>query len=190
MSSTPSKITRQALSGDLVTFCLLASVAFAIGFLANQFRDLPLPIVYQSRSERLQSSVARIAESQIATPKTTPNTPLTLPERISLAEFQEIVEKAGTTIVDARPEIFHRLGHVPGALALPRDDFENYYRKNQDRLTGDKNKTIVIYCSGDACEDSKLVEAALKQLGHSRISIFPGGWNEWTAAGLPEETTE
>jgi predicted sulfurtransferase len=68
------------------------------------------------------------------------------------------VESKRGLVLDARPEIFHRLGHVPGALSLPRDDFETGYAALKEKLEADRSQPIVIYCSSASCEDSGLVK--------------------------------
>lgn len=113
-----------------------------------------------------------------------------LPGEISLDQMSDLVDEKKVLVLDARPEIFHRLGHIPGALSLPRDDFENGYKSLQSRLEGDLRQPIVVYCSSASCEDSKLVKDSLAQLGYQRVSIFPGGWSEWTGAGRAEEVTQ
>ena len=47
---------------------------------------------------------------------------------------------------------------------------------------------IIVYCSGGDCHDSRLVANALLSLGFSNVSVFTGGWDAWSAAGLPAST--
>ena len=104
--------------------CLLATFALCGGMVLNQFRETPLPLVYQSKAARLRDSVRRIASQQVV-PAPTPASRQS--ERLGLEEFSSYVKNKQGLILDARPELFHRLGHVPGALSLPRDDFEKAY---------------------------------------------------------------
>ena len=106
---------------------------------------------------------------------------------VSLEEFRAFVERGEAVVVDARPEVLHRLGHVPGASSLPVKDFKASYAKHRSRLEADKGALVVIYCSGVDCEDSTLVRKALGRQGHTRIVIFKGGWDAWTEAGYPVE---
>lgn len=177
-------VSRQILQADLLTVWLLATTSLCAGLLLNQFRDKPLPLVYQSKEERVMAAVEQIAFA--------PETARTadVPEYMGLEEFRGLVESKEAVVLDARPEIFHRLGHVPGALSLPREDFEASFALHRSRLESDKGALIVIYCSGSACEDSDLVRKALHRLGFTRVSVFKGGWAAWTSAGLPEERTQ
>jgi 3-mercaptopyruvate sulfurtransferase SseA len=93
-------------------------------------------------------------------------------------------------VFDARPEIFHRLGHIPAALSLPREDFENAYKTFQTELERDRTQPLILYCSSASCEDSTLVQKSLQALGYSNVAVFSGGWAEWQEKGLPEEAKQ
>lgn len=167
----------------VIVFIGLASLC--LGLLINQYRAQPLPLKYQTKEERLASVVAKIsAQNQ------SPISTITLPKELTLEQFQVFVEKKQGIVLDARPEIFHRLGRVPGALSLPREDFENGYAILKNKLEQDKNQPIAVYCSSSSCEDSHLVEKALVKLGYTNIAVFSGGWAQWTEAGLVEEKTQ
>lgn len=183
MTNSPSK--KSHLGADLITLWVLAMTAVVIGLLINQFRDQRLPLVYQGKEERMMKSVEKIARK--AAPAVAADDGI-FPESLSLEEFQVFVEEKRGPVLDARPEIFHRLGHVPGAISLPREDFEAAFTANRAVLEPMKNAPIAVYCSSASCEDSKLVRKALAQLGFTKVGIFDGGWSAWTGAGLPEES--
>ncbi len=179
---------RSQLRADLIGCWLIATAALCAGLVINQFRDTPLPLMYKPKAARIDDAVAKIVTEPTSDAESLRSQPNALPARLTLEEFQIFVDRKQGLVIDARPEIFHRLGHVPGALALPRDDFETFYRQHQSILESDKTQALVIYCSGGSCEDSDLIESALRKLGYTQISIFQGGWSEWKNAGLPEET--
>ena len=172
---------------DLMILWLLATSALCGGMLINQFRESPLPLVYKSKAGRMHDSVQRIASKQVV-PAQAPASHL--PERLNLEEFSAYVEKKQGLVLDARPEIFHRLGHVPSALSLPRDDFEVGYAALKAKLEADRSQPLVIYCSSSSCEDSGLVKKSLKTLGYSNIALFEGGWAAWTGAKKTEEVAK
>lgn len=179
----------KTLKEDLLFIWLLATGALCLALLFNQYRTEPLPLTYESKAERLKSAVTRI-EAEVAEVEVSPaaEPEQSLSEFVSLDEFSKIVKEKKILILDARPEIFHRLGHIPGALSLPRDDFENAYMALKETLESRKTQPVVVYCSGSSCEDSHLVKSSLEALGFTQISVFKGGWSEWTQAGKPEET--
>jgi len=177
----------RTLRSDLMVIWIVATTALCVGLLVNQFRDTPLPLVYKDKAERLQDSVQRITSKESAS---APAPAVHLPEKLSLEEFSSYVESKRGLVLDARPEIFHRLGHVPGALSLPRDDFEKGYEALKAKLEADRSQPIVIYCSNSSCEDSGLVKKSLASLGFTNLALFEGGWAEWTNAKKPEETAQ
>jgi rhodanese-related sulfurtransferase len=173
-------VNLQSLKRDAAGGFVLVVISILVGLLINPFRTRPLPLVYQSKAERLKAVVETLFD--------TPLSELTGQQRsLSLEQFGKFVNEGHGVVLDARPEIFYRLGHVPGALSLARDDFEMAYLKCREILEKDQKQSIVVYCSGESCEDSVLLGKALIQLGYENIGIFHGGWTEWTRAGLPEE---
>ena len=195
----------KTLLGDVSTLWIMATAAVCAGVTANQFRDTPLPLVYASKMERIQQAAERIATNPSegveemgvrhtgAAASLQANngwkpSPLTSQPSavipIDLATFRDIQNHV--LILDTRPEIFHRLGHIPKAVSLPRDDFEAAYGKQRTHLEKHKASPVVIYCAGENCEDGEMVAAALIKLGFTQVHLFSGGWNEWTRAKLPE----
>jgi rhodanese-related sulfurtransferase len=184
------KTIPELLGADFLQVGILITVGLCAGLLINQFRDAPLPWIYQSKTERLDRAVTGLAAKAANVPeeeKAAPASHETVPESLTLEQFQACVTGKKALILDARPELFHRIGHVPGSIALPRDEFEVYYKKHQVEMERNKAQPLVIYCSGGSCEDSGLVSETLKKLGYTNVGIFRGGWDEWTHAGLPEE---
>jgi rhodanese-related sulfurtransferase len=167
----------------VIGFVALASLC--IGLLVNQYREQPLPLKYQDKETRLDRSVAKIAE--VPESKATDSA---LPKELTLEQFRAYAENRSGLVLDARPEIFHRLGHVPGALSLPREDFENGYASLKAKLESNKHQPIAVYCSSTSCEDSHLVEKALVKLGYTNVVVFSGGWATWTEVGLRQEKAE
>jgi rhodanese-related sulfurtransferase len=178
---------------DAGGFAMLLTGAACIGLLINQCRDHQLPLVYVSKKGRMEDAVKQIEVSSDGTTDVSQATAVQdaiEPREISLDDFRQYVNKGDALILDARPEIFHRLGHVPGALSLPREDFDAAYAKLRSRLETDKGQSLLVYCSDAACEDSQMVADGLSKLGYRRVFVFKGGWDEWEAAHLPEEKTE
>jgi len=170
------------LGKDLVGLWLLATASICIALVVNQLRDHPLSLIYATKAQRMDVAVVKVAPTVLPAVEQSDH-----PQIISMPEFRELAENKKALILDARPEIFHRLGHVPGALSLPREDFENGYSKYKSLLEPNKDQPIAVYCSESNCEDSSMVADALVKLGYHRVMVFKGGWGEWTAAKLPQE---
>lgn len=181
MNENKAKVALRAVRHDfLVLLCVFVS-ALGLGFGINAFRQHPLPFLYRDKETRLEDSVRRIRQ------RAGDSKAQSITEQFSLEQFVIYVAENKGVIVDARPEIFHRLGHVPGALSLPRDDFENGYLVLKDRLESDLAQPIAVYCADASCADASLVKKALNSLGYNNVTIFTGGWREWTQAGKETE---
>jgi len=181
------------VTADVGGFGLLLTGALCMGLLVNQFRDHQLPLVYASKAARMEDAGKQIQNSPeraSAPDERDASAEAATPQHISLDDFRRYVEKKEGLALDARPEIFHRLGHVPGALSFPREDFGGAYAKMCSRLEGDRKQLLLVYCSGASCEDSQMVADGLAKLGYRRVYVFKGGWDAWEEAHLPEERTQ
>jgi len=182
-------ISKQPLSAswkdELLFAVLIITASWCVGLVVNQFRDHPLPLVYESKAERLENTVRSLSVEA----KPIPVSAQSFPSELSLGDFEVFVKQGKGLVFDARPEIFHRFGHVPSAISLPREDFEAAYTRLKDRLETKHDQLLAVYCSSISCEDAQLVQAALQKLGYAHVAVFRGGWDEWTRARLPEEKT-
>lgn len=166
-------------SRDLLGVVGLAIISLAAGLTLNRAGANPLPLAYRSPQQRLQAQLAQL----VAAPALE-SFPV---ETISMESVRAAIQNRSATILDARSAPYYESGHLPGALELSRDQFGRDYLRLRARLEKAKNHPIVVYCSGGACHDSKMVAQALSTLGFSNVRIFAGGWDDWTAAGLPVE---
>lgn len=185
--SAQKTASRASLRGDLLFIGVLILASGAVGQIINHCREQPLPFGYATKAERLEKSVQAIIPLK---PVETllPKTPVeSVPVDLSLKEFQAFAAARRGLVLDARPEIFYRLGHVPYALTLPRETFDKAYTLLRGRLETDLAVPLVVYCSSATCEDSELVQKALQKIGFTHVALFRGGWGEWTEAHLPEE---
>lgn len=168
---------RTALPRDLAAVIALVLLSLALGIVWNRIRGPVIPLAYRTPAERLDAQLTELIKA--------PPFHVTDLQTIGLGEFRTLVEEKKAVILDARAAPFYDQGHVPGALNLARDDFARDYRKLAPRLRPDRDRLIVVYCSGGECHDSKLVASALLSLGFSDVKVFTGGWEQWSQAGLP-----
>jgi rhodanese-related sulfurtransferase len=165
---------------DCAGVAVLAIVALMIGLAINWFSSRPLPIAYQTPEQRF--------DRELTTLVTAPPFAIPPSATVGLSQFRTAVEDKSALILDARPAEFFERGHVPGALNLSRDEFSRDYQQLSPVLKAANNRPIIVYCSGGACHDSRLVANALLSLGFNNVSVYTGGWDEWSAAHLPEAT--
>jgi rhodanese-related sulfurtransferase len=165
------------LSRDFLRVLGLALLAMICGLAVNRFGVHTISLVYVSPEQKLQDELNHLVNGP----------PLdSFPvDTISLDQFRADVDDKSVTILDARASTYFNQGHVPRAMNLSRQDFGQDYMRMRPILEPLKDKPIVVYCAGGACHDSKMVAQALTALGFSQVQIYPGGWDGWTAAGLP-----
>ena len=170
---------RRTFTRDIVGVICLSLASLLTGLAINHFRAAPLPLVYQTPEQRLATELTTLVEA--------PAFRLSDADTIPLAQLRSEIGDPKTIILDARAAPFYQQGHIPGALNLSRDDFAADYRRLRLTLDASKNKSIVVYCSGGDCHDSRMVASALLSLGFTQVRVYTGGWSGWTEAGLPVE---
>jgi rhodanese-related sulfurtransferase len=104
-------------------------------------------------------------------------------EVVSAAEARARLDK-GALFLDARPRAFYEMEHIPGALALPEDDFDASFQKIEPQLRSSLD--VIVYCSGYGCEASHIVARKLKERGVP-AAILHEGWPAWIDAGYPRK---
>lgn len=108
---------------------------------------------------------------------------------ISLTELFALQQADQVLLYDARPGFFYSLGHLPGAISLPKSadcDAQITRREAEIKAALAAKKTIVIYCTNLACPDARTVAIHLAGFGYSS-STLTGGWEAWKESGLPTE---
>ena len=83
--------------------------------------------------------------------------------------------------LDARSQKKYEKEHVPGALSLNEDRWEDSLLPVVEGWT--KDKMIVVYCNEDSCDAGEDVAARLrKEMGWTNIYVLKGGWQAWKQA--------
>ena len=110
-------------------------------------------------------------------------------EILDLDTLIQLMREKQVVIFDVRPEIFFKLGHIPGAYLLQEKKFESDLAVVKSVIENaiTKRMKIAIYCSGIYCPDAGKVAKALHELGYKNLMIFEGGWEAWQLAGMEEE---
>lgn len=106
------------------------------------------------------------------------------PLRADEVSMQAIQErwKGGVLWIDARPQEQFDAGHVPGALLLNEQKFEEQIVGHLEALQTNQ-KPIVVYCSAAKCDASRHVLERLRQLlPIENAFVLKGGWKAWQAA--------
>ena len=95
--------------------------------------------------------------------------------------YNESAEGSGTVFFfDARPHEQYLEGHIPGALNAPADEIMNHAEYIMNNIPTGDDVTVVVYCGGGDCRDSKAAFRELKEgLGYTNVVIYKAGWEEW-----------
>lgn len=107
---------------------------------------------------------------------------------ISLTELFALQQSGNVLIYDARPGFFYGLGHIPGAINLPKTDCDDQITKREAEIKAAlaAKKPIVVYCTNLLCPDARTVATHLASRGYSSATLA-GGWESWKESGLPTE---
>lgn len=104
---------------------------------------------------------------------------------VDIERLFSLTESNSVLLVDCRPGLFYRLGHIEGALSMPLKKYQDALNTNKklfDRALAE-GKIIVFYCQNLNCPDAYLFAKAIAREGYS-TSVYKGGWEEWKASGL------
>lgn len=169
MPFRPGRLIRQ----DLFVCLVLVLSSVLIGLALNALSVAPLPLGSFTPDQRLVLGLPGVSPGNFAEPRIW-----------TLDEVQEGLDAETSLVVDAREREFYELGHLPGAVSLPRSQFRQGYAEVLGGTA--KPQSVVVYCAESDCVDSTVVAKALQRLGHTDVGVFRGGWAEWEAAGLPQ----
>jgi rhodanese-related sulfurtransferase len=97
-------------------------------------------------------------------------------ERVSGEDLVQRVRKAEVTVLDVRPELEYRAGHIPGARSVPLSELK---RQLADLP---KNREIVAYCRGPQCVMAIEAVELLRKRGF-RAQRMEQGVMDWRARG-------
>ncbi len=97
-------------------------------------------------------------------------------------KVKRLVESGTVIVLDVRwPEIYD-LGHIPGALNFPLDDFEEDEKALLSKITPEDE--IIVYCAGVTCRDSHTFATRLVEMGFAHVAVYAGGFAEWEEMGF------
>jgi rhodanese-related sulfurtransferase len=103
-------------------------------------------------------------------------TPIAASEMVTLAQARDW--KADAIWIDARPEEEFEREHVPGALLLNEDRWNELLP--QMLAVWSPEKRVVVYCSSESCGSSREIAQRLrKEAGLTNVFVLEGGWEGW-----------
>ena len=99
-------------------------------------------------------------------------------EAVSRHELRRRLAEGATEVLDVRPVVEYRQGHIAGARSIPVDELEERLHEL------DPTREIVAYCRGPYCVFADEAVTLLRERGY-RAARYDEGYPEWAAAGLP-----
>ncbi len=105
---------------------------------------------------------------------------------IGLAAARSFFESGTGPVLDARPPEQYDQGHLPGAINCFVYELEQYLPRVLQQVAPDT--PVMLYCSGEDCEDSYFLAQDLKEIGFKRLYVYKGGYDQWLQEGLPVVT--
>jgi rhodanese-related sulfurtransferase len=86
--------------------------------------------------------------------------------------------------LDARPDEEYAAQHVPGALSLNEDRWEELLPKFM--AVWQPGTRVVVYCDSQRCDASRAVAVRLRhELQINNVFVLQGGWKAWLEVHKP-----
>jgi rhodanese-related sulfurtransferase len=101
-------------------------------------------------------------------------------EPLSRDDLTRRLVEGDAILVDVRPAVEYRQGHIAGARSIPVEQMEARLREL------DPDQEVVAYCRGPYCVFADEAVALLRARGFT-ARRYVEGYPEWAAAGLPIE---
>ncbi|MFO7986251.1 MAG: rhodanese-like domain-containing protein [Desulfatiglandaceae bacterium] len=100
---------------------------------------------------------------------------------VSVSEAMNCLDEGGYIFLDCREPKEFKMGHIPGAINIPRGLMEFKVTKE----IPNKEANILVYCKvgGRGC----LTTCTLCRMGYENVKNIAGGWKAWVKAGYPVE---
>ena len=104
---------------------------------------------------------------------------------VDLQRLLDLQDTGKVLLVDVRPGLFYSMGHMPGAISLPRKKFDSEFPHKKAALDEAvaAGQVIVLHCTNVDCPDGYSVAKLLSPKGYP-VSLYKGGWEEWKAMGF------
>ena len=100
---------------------------------------------------------------------------------VFLAGARARVEDPAVVTFDARSRLEYEAGHLPRAHSLPVGETDARLGAFARLLT--LQTPILVYCGGAQCADALELALKLREYGFENLTLYPGGFAEWTEYG-------
>jgi len=92
---------------------------------------------------------------------------------VNAEEFNQLTNDPDTVVIDMRNHYEYEVGHFENAIEIPSDTFRDQLPMAVDMMNADKDKTIIMYCTGGIrCEKAS---AYMLHNGFKNVFHLEGG---------------
>mgnify|MGYP003578415062 FL=1 len=99
------------------------------------------------------------------------------------------LHRQGALFLDARRSSVYEEGHIAGArpFSVWESDVDDKVMQLFDERPdpAQQNQSLVIYCSGGACEDSHMLAEKLWGIQFNNVYVYKDGYPDWVTRGGP-----
>jgi rhodanese-related sulfurtransferase len=164
------------LSGQVLTVVAL-SVLLGLG--ARVVQKQPVPFWGFPKPVELIQPKAAFAGAESISPDSA-FAPSDKPYEVDISMAMGLYmkrKKSNIHFIDAREPELYAEGHIPGAQNIP---FERIATYGDSLKTLPKSDLFVLYCDGGDCHQSHDLAEYMLANGWQRITVYTGGWAEWS----------
>jgi rhodanese-related sulfurtransferase len=104
-------------------------------------------------------------------------------EPLTADELRERLRSGEVTLIDVRPELEYRAGHIEGAVSVPLEKLKARFAEFP------RSRPVIAYCRGPYCVFAIDAVEQLRKRGFKSFRLAVG-YPDWAAAGLPVEIGE
>lgn len=102
-------------------------------------------------------------------------------ESVNIEGLVKRMKAGNVTILDVRPEVEYRTGHIANSISIPFDRLSERLKELPE-----KNE-IIAYCRGPFCVFADEAVAMLNEAGYKAMRLEEG-FPDWAMMGLPVES--
>lgn len=104
-------------------------------------------------------------------------------EPLTASQLRDRLRKGEVTLIDVRPEVEYRAGHIEGAISVPVEKLKARFSEFP------RSKPVIAYCRGPYCVFAVDAVEQLRKRGFTSFRLAVG-YPDWAVAGLPVERNE
>ncbi len=105
---------------------------------------------------------------------------------INLDQLKRLLAEKRGVLIDARSEEEYAKGHIAGAKNMSALEVEKHF---EEIAVMPRDTLVLIYCNNPDCHLGRTLAEFMQQFNFTKLYLYDDGWDGWTAAGMPVDTT-